>query len=245
MSGRRLRWLVVGVLAALVTVLVAVLLVVWLGRDSGDADDPADPGTASGAAGDAGHAAESAVATSEETATEPSGSPTPDESGPPLESLPLRDPGDHLPADGVSDIPAIGSDLVEGDYFAHVRPTGPTSPLLEADVQVFYFGGAADEYLAVHDPTAEIPPPNGFVIVNESTSVRQVPTAADVRIWDWCFGGDGQLEFAERSLDEWRTAPADGSQECAAGADLGHGGELYWLQVRGGETQRLIGQFLP
>ena len=242
-GSRRLPW----VLVVLLLMAVAALVVVLVMRDGGAvdvADDVASPPVsptptasaevaqtgADGAAGDEG----------DEAAADDAG-----DADPPADDLPLLDPGEHLPADGVSDIPAVGEDLVDGDYLAHVTDADLDEMVLDADVEVIYFGEAADEYLLAHAPTAEIPPPNGFVLVNESTNVRQVPMADDVRIWDWCSGDDGLLTFLERTRTEWWHAPLTGSQECSAGADLGHGGDLYWLQVRDGEVKRLIGQYLP
>lgn len=57
--------------------------------------------------------------------------------------------------------------------------------------------------------------------------------------------GDDLAELARTRGLEWWQAPLAGSQECSAGAGLGHGGDLYWLQVRDGEVKRLIGQYLP
>lgn len=240
-GSRRLPWVLVGVLAVAVLALVVLLLM----RDDDPADEAGGPATPSdtpsvtASAGGADDVEQTETDERADDAADDTGDERPDE------ALPLRDPGDHLPSDGVSDIPAVGADLVDGDFFSHVTGADPTTMLLEADVEVIYFGAAADAYLLEHDPTAEIPPPNGLVIVNESSNVRQVPMADDIRIWDWCFGGDGQLSFAERSLEEWRLAPADGDQRCDAGAALGHGAAVYWLQVRDGEVKRVIGQYLP
>lgn len=237
-GSRRLPWVLVALLLMVVTALAVVLVM----RDDGaaDADDVASPPSDS----------PTPTATSEveqtgtdEAADEGAGDVADDVE--PRGDLPLLDPGEHLPADGVSDIPAVGADLVNGDYIAHVTDADLTAMVLDADVEVIYVGEAADEYLLAHDPTAEIPPPNGFVLVNESTNIRHVPMADDIRIWDWCSGDDGLLTFLERTPMEWWLAPPDGSQECSAGPGVGHGGDLYWLQVRDGEVKRLIGQYLP
>lgn len=230
-GSRRLPWVLVALLLMVVTALVVVLVM----RDDGAADTAA-------ASPPADTPSPTATAEVEQAGTDEAneGDGGADDTETAADDLPLLDPGEHLPADGVSDIPAVGSDLVNGDYVAHVTDADLTAMVLDADVEVIYFGEAADDYLLAHDPTAEIPPPNGFVLVNESTNVRQVPMADDVRIWDWCFDG-----FLERTPMEWWLAPAPGSQECSAGAGLGHGGDLYWLQVRDGEVKRLIGQYLP
>ncbi|GEN80102.1 hypothetical protein [Actinotalea fermentans] len=234
-GSRRLPWVLVALLLMVVTALVVVLVM----RDDDAADDA--PATSPPAE------TPSATATAEVEQAETGEGDEADEGDddPSAGDLPLLDPGEHLPADGVSDIPAVGTDLVNGDYVAHVTDADLSTMVLGADVEVLYIGAAADEYLLEHDPTAEIPPPNGFVLVNDSTDVRQVPMADDVRIWDWCSGDDGQLTFLERTPMDWWLAPAPGSQQCSAGAGLGHAGNLYWLQVRDGEVKRLIGQYLP
>lgn len=236
-GSRRLPWVLVALLLMAVTALVVVLVL----RDDDAADTAADPTTPS----DTPTATATADVDQAGTGEADEGDGGADDTEPADDDLPLLDPGEHLPADGVSDIPAVGADLVNGDYIAHVTDADLTSMLLDADVEVIYFGDAADEYLLANDPTAEIPPPNGFVLVNESTNVRQVPMADDIRIWDWCSGDDGLLTFLERTPMEWWLAPTPGSQQCSAGAGLGHGGDLYWLQVRDGEVRRLIGQYLP
>ena len=243
-GSRRLPWVLVAVLLMVVTALVVVLIL----RDDGSdevAGDAATPPSDTPTAGPTSTTeAEQTGAGSADEAAGGAGDAG-DASGSDAGDLPLTEPGAHLPADGSSDVPALGADLVEGDYVAHVTDADLDDMVLSADVEALYVGEAADDYLREHDPTAEIPPPNGFVLVNESTNVRQVPIADDVRIWDWCFGADGRLAYAERTPIEWWLAPPTASQECSAGAGLGHGGDLYWLQVRDGEVRHLIGQYLP
>lgn len=246
-GSRRLPWVLVGILAVAVAALVVVLVL----RGGDGADDAAQGATPSGTPSTTASTMAGTTASAEpagpedEPGAEPSTGPTPDDDGPPLAAMPLSDPGDHLPDDEVSAIPAVGEDLRDEDYFVHLAGVDVTARTIGVDVEVFYFGDAAVEYLLEHDPTAEIPPPNGYYIVNESPALRTLPLADDARIWDWCFGADG-LTFAERSLDEWAAAPAGGETACEAGAALSHGwNEIYWLQVRGGEVKRVIGQYLP
>lgn len=239
-GSRRLPWVLVALLLMAVTALVVVLVM----RDD-DAADMADDVTSPPVSPTPTASAEVAQTGADGAAGDEGSDDDAGDADPSADDLPLLDPGEHLPADGVSDIPAVGTDLVNGDYIAQVTDADLTSMVLDADVEVLYIGDAADDYLLAHDPTAEIPPPNGFVLVNESTNVRHVPMADDIRIWDWCSGDDGLLTFLERTPTDWWHAPLTGSQECSAGAGLGHGGDLYWLQVRDGEVRRLIGQYLP
>ncbi len=262
-------WVILGVLGVVLTALVTILLM----RDDGGSDvaGQAADGAATPAATasrsptpipshtpDAGPAAttEPASADSDEGAegAAAGAGDVADEGGPgaegaaagagAVEPLPLWDPGER-PDSTSSDVPAVGEDLVEGDYFVQVTGFHPVERIVYFDVQQLLVGEAAVQYLLVHDPTAEIPPPNGYVIVNESTALRGLDLADDARLWDWCVDG-GAVSYAERTFDEWGDAFFDGwSQECSAGADLGHGAYLFWLQVREGEVQRVVGQYLP
>lgn len=222
--------ILVGVAATALTALVAVLVWYTPAEINQAADDvvasPVEP-------------------PSEEPSDEASDGPSDEASA---AGLPLLDPGEHLPADGSSDVPAAGSDLVEGDYVGHVVGIDPGARTVVVDVEVFYSGQAAIDYLAAHEPDEENPPPNDYWIANDSTDVRTLALADDARVWDWCFTtSGGELGFAERSVAEWAAAPAGGGDmACDAGPALSRGGnEVYWLQVRGGEVARLIGQYLP
>lgn len=264
----RLPWVILGVLGVVLTALVTILLM----RDAGGADVAGDDAASPSATATSRSPTPIPSPTpSPTTADEPEGADDgaegaaagagdvdgddADDGGPgeegaaagagAVEPLPLWDPGD-LPDSGASDVPAVGEDLVEGDYVAHVTGAFPETMTLEADIQQLLWGEAAVQYLLVHDPTAEIPPPNGVVIVNESEAIRLVPMADDIRIWDWCFDDHGEPAYLERTLVQWREAPAGTSQECSEGPDdLGHGAALYWLQVREHEVRRVIGQYLP
>ena len=261
-------WVILGVLGVVLTALVTILLMRSCGAADG-ADDAA--GTASPSATTvrpsptpvpsstptptAATSAEAAGADDgAEGASAGAGDDVGDDDAPPaegaaagagaVEPLPLWDPGER-PDSASSDVPMAGEDLVEGDYFVQVTGFHPIERFVSFDVQQLLLGEAAVQYLLVHDPTAEIPPPNGYVIVNESDAIRSLDLADDARLWDWCYDG-GALSYAERTFDEWVDAFFEGwSQECSAGADLGHGAYLFWLQVREGEVQRVVGQYLP
>lgn len=235
--GRWLPWLIVAV-AALVVALVMVILT------SGD-DAPAD-------ADDTPPATEPPTEPPAE-ATEPTTEPTettPEAEEPPAEpDLPLSAPGEHIPGSNVSAIPASSdpaAPLADGDYFGHLAGVDLTAGTVDVDVQIFYLGQAAIDYLTANDPTAEIPPPNDYVIVNASTQLRTLTLADDVRVWDWCNQTSGELGFAERDVADWAAAPAGGEMACEAGAALSHGwNEVYWFQVRDAEVKQVIGQYLP
>ena len=234
MSRRGVLWVLGGVAAVAVAVLV-VLLVWYAPADEEVAPDDvvASPATSS-------------EEPSETPSEEPADVPTDD--GPADPGAPLRDPGDHLPADGSSDVPAAGSELVEGDYFAHLEDIDAAAGTIDVDVEVFYYGDAAIDYLTAHEPDEENPPPNDYWIANDSTAVRTLPLADDAQVWDWCFTtSGGELGFAERTVAEWAAAPAGGGDmACDSGPALSRGyDEVYWLQVRGGEVRRVIGQYLP
>ncbi|KGM15554.1 hypothetical protein N867_07545 [Actinotalea fermentans ATCC 43279 = JCM 9966 = DSM 3133] len=209
----------------------------------GSTDAPGPAGAADDTEGDEGAAADAGDVPADEGGPGEEGAAA-GAGDVPTETLPLWDPGER-PDSVSSDVPMAGEDLVEGDYFVQVTGFHPIERFVSFDVQQLLLGEAAVQYLLVHDPTAEIPPPNGYVLVNESDAIRSLDLADDARLWDWCYDG-GALSYAERTFDEWVDAFFDGwSQECSAGADLGHGAYLFWLQVREGEVQRVIGQYLP
>lgn len=218
---------------------VAAIVVVALGvfawqLASGD-EHPDDEQAASAEPTDA----VSPTADATDTATTPPAEPTPT-----TPAMPLKAPGESRFVDGVSAIPTT-PELPDADYFAHLTGVDVAARTVTFDVEVMYTGQAAIDYLTANDPTAENPPPNDFVIVNQSTATRTLPLADDARIWDWCTGGDG-LDMVERPLNEWAAAPADGDTTCGLGAALSHGSnELYWFDVRGGVVQQVVGQYIP
>ena len=160
--------------------------------------------------------------------------------------MPLKPPEDSRFVDGVSAIPTT-TELEDGDYFGHLTGIDVTARTVSFDIEIFYTGQAAIDYLTANDPTAENPPPNDYVIVNDSALIRTLPLAADVRIWDWCYPEtESELGFAERSLTEWAAAPAGGDTSCGTGPALSHGwNEVYWFDVRDGIVMQVIGQYLP
>ena len=226
-----LLWALLGIAVLAVAVLAYLLL-------RGNADEPADD----------------AAATPSQTATEtpePEATPEPTEtpaepSEPPVDAMPLKPPEDSRFVDGVSAIPTT-TELEDGDYFGHLTRIDVTARTVSFDIEIFYTGQAAIDYLTANDPTAENPPPNDYVIVNESALIRTLPLAADVRIWDWCYPEtESELGFAERSLTEWAAAPAGGDTSCGTGPALSHGwNEVYWFDVRDGIVMQVIGQYLP
>lgn len=219
-----LWWVVVIAVLALIAVAVVVLT----------RDDDATP------------SAEPTATTPATTTDEPTDAATePPSDDPPAEStMPLKAPEESRFVDGVSAIPTT-PDLPDGDYLAHLTGIDTAARTVTFDVEIMYTDQAANDYLAAHDPAAENPPPNGYVMVNESTNTRTLPLADDARIWDWCTGGAG-LEMAERPFAEWAAAPADGDTTCGLGAALSHGSnEVYWFDVRSGVVEQVVGQYLP
>ena len=233
--GRWLPWLIVAIAAL---VLAVVLALVTRGDDA-----PAD-------AGETPPATETPLETTEPT-TEPSPEPTAEADDPPVEpDMPLSAPGEHIPDSNVSAIPPSSDPtvpLADGDYFGHLAGVDVTGGTVSVDIEIFYIGPAAIDYLTANDPTAENPPPNDYIIVNESTQLRTLSLAADVRVWDWCNEtSGGTLGVAERDVAQWAAAPAGGEMACDAGAALSHGwSEVYWFQVRDAEVKQVIGQYLP
>jgi hypothetical protein len=219
------------VVAVAVLALIAVAVVV-LTRDDGGAAEPT--------------ASTPATTTTPSVATEPTDATTAPPADDPTtaSTMPLKTPEESRFVDGVSAIPTT-PDLPDGDYFAHLTAVDTAARTVTFDVQVMYTGQAANDYLTAHDPAAENPPPNGYVIANDSTNTRTLPLADDARIWDWCTG-DAGLAMAERPFAEWAAAPADGDTTCGLGAALSHGSnEVYWFDVRDGVVKQVVGQYLP
>jgi len=50
------------------------------------------------------------------------------------------------------------------------------------DVAIFSIGQAANDRLTANDPTAENPPPDDYIIVNDVENIRTVPLSSDVRV---------------------------------------------------------------
>jgi hypothetical protein len=233
--GRWLPWLIVASAALALAVFMALFT-------RGD-DAPADADETPPATG--------APEETTEPTTEPDTEPTSEADDPPAEpAMPLSAPGEHIPDSSVSAIPSSSDPdvpLADGDYFGHLAGVDVTAGTVSVDIEIFYLGQAAIDYLTANDPTAENPPPNDYIIVNESDQLRTLILADDVRVWDWCNEtSPGTLGFAERDVAEWAAAPVGGELACDAGAALSHGwNEVYWFQVRDAEVKQVIGQYLP
>jgi len=226
-----LLWALLGIAVLAVAVLAFLLL-------RGNADEPADDAAATPTTEATEPAAEETQ--EPEVTTEPTEEPE-------VVTMPLKPPGEHLPESGISAIPLVGESLGDGDYFGYLKGVDLSGGTVDIDVAIFYIGQAAIDYLTANDPTAENPPPNDYIIVNDVENVRTVPLSPDVRVWDWCNQtSGGELGFAERTVTEWAAAPAGGEMACDAGPALSHGwNETYWLQVRGNVVMQVIGQYLP
>ena len=223
----RLLWLLVGLLLVAVAVLVALLL----RNQDADRDEPDVAPTPT----------EASPSASVEPSEEPSVEPTAD-------AMPLLPPEEHFPESGVSAIPLSADALEDGDYFGFVKTIDVAGRTIDADIAIFYSGQAAIDYLTENDPSAENPPPNDYLIVNDVERVRTLDVSPDARIWDWCFGDDTVgLAFVERaSLDAWAAAPLDWELNCASGAAMARDpAAIYWIDVRDGVVAQIIGQFLP
>jgi hypothetical protein len=237
--GRWLPWLIVAIAALVLAVVVAIFT---RGGEAPADTEETPPATEA--------PAETTEPTIEPT-TEPSAEPPSEADDPPAEpDMPLSAPGEHIPDSNVSAIPSSSDPavpLTDGDYFGHLASVDVTAGTVDVDIEIFYIGQAAIDYLTANDPTAENPPPNDYIIVNESTQLRTLTLADDVRVWDWCNAtSGGTLGFAERDVAEWAAATAGGEMACDAGAALSRGwNEVYWFQVRDAEVEQVIGQYLP
>lgn len=160
--------------------------------------------------------------------------------------MPLLGPEESRLVDGVSGVPS-GDSLADGDYFGYLHAVDPAAGTVEFDVAIMYVGQAAIDWLTANDPGAENPPPNDYIIVNESDRTRTLPLTDEARVWNWCFESAGGLGFVERTVGQWAAAPTTGDQMCDAGATAlpRDPANLYWFDVRGGAVAQVVGQFVP
>jgi hypothetical protein len=221
----RLLWVLVGLLVVAIVVVVALQLRDEDGRDAPDVlPTPTEEGPP----------------VLPEPSPEPTEEPTPD-------AMPLLGPEESRLVDGASKIPASDTSLEDGDYFGILRGIDPAAGTVDVDIAIFYVGSAAEDWLTANDPTAENPPPNDHIIVNEVERIRTLPIAAGAAVWAWCYldGSEG-LPFVKLTVAQWASAPDGGEPTCTAGTSIGRDpSNLYWFDVRGGVVQQVVGQYVP
>lgn len=159
---------------------------------------------------------------------------------------PLPDPQAHYTPDGASSIPPSdpAAPLPDGNYLAHVSDIDAGGGTVSADVVVLYFGSAAEAWVAANAPGTEIL--DDYVSDDPDGQVdRVIPLAADMPVWEVCWGPNEEKVQRTGGVAEWATAPTeDGESLCSDTSTIPVGG-LYWLDVRGGVIAQAVAQFVP
>jgi hypothetical protein len=148
----------------------------------------------------------------------------------------------------VSDAPASGDGLEDGDFFGSVLAVDPGARTITVDLGVFYGGAAAGDWAGQHAPDlldGGSLPPNGYVVVDDVQRSRTVRLAPGAAITGFCVLPDGEVVQQAREL---AGLTEDGDPGCIATSAVGGqvgGSSRFWLDVRGGEVAQLVGQYLP
>jgi hypothetical protein len=215
-SSRR-TWIVVAgivVVVAVVGTLAAIAL-------SGDDDTQAEPGP-----------------TGEPSVTLPS-SPT-ETTG--LSPQPPGSTGTTGSANpGCSGAPAPAT-LADGTYFGYVESADVDSGTMGFDLACFYTGEEANEQAAQRGD--EVPVPNDVYIVNDNTTIRDVPVdpSTELLLIDW---NDCCETSPGAELDAF--ASAIGGPDFVEIGGRRYAGSLspYWVTIENGQVVLIEEQFLP
>lgn len=216
-SGSRRNWIVVAGIVAVVAVVGTIATIAL----SGDDDTRAGQGP-----------------TGEPSVTLPS-SPT-ETTG--LSPQPTGSTGTTGSANpGCSGAPAPAT-LADGRYFGFVESVDLDSGTMGFDLACFYSGEEANEQAAQRGD--EVPVPNDVYIVNDNTTIRDVPVdpSTELLLIDW-------NECCETSpgaeLDAF--ASAIGEQDFIEIGGRRYAGSLspYWVTIENGRVALIEEQFLP
>lgn len=148
----------------------------------------------------------------------------------------------------VSDAPASGDGLEDGDFFGSVLAVDPDARTITVDLGVFYGGAAATAWAREHAPELLEDgmdlPPSGFEVVDDVERSRTVALAPDAVVTGFCIRPDGVVVQQARDL-AGLTGPGDASCSATSRVDGAVGGaSRFWVDVRGGEVVQLVGQYL-
>lgn len=142
---------------------------------------------------------------------------------------------------GCSGAPAPAT-LAEGTYFGFVESVDVDSGTMGFDLACFYTGEEANEQAAQRGD--EVPVPNDVYIVNDNTTIRDVPVdpSTELLLIDW-------NECCETSpgaeLDAF--ASAIGEPDFVEIGGRRYAGSLspYWVTIENGQVVLIEEQFLP
>jgi hypothetical protein len=142
---------------------------------------------------------------------------------------------------GCSGAPAPAT-LADGTYFGYVESVDVDSGTMGFDLACFYTGEEANEQAAQRGD--EVPVPNDVYIVNDNTTIRDVPVdpSTELLLIDW-------NECCETSpgaeLDAF--ASAIGGPDFVEIGGRRYAGSLspYWVTIENGQVVLIEEQFLP
>lgn len=148
----------------------------------------------------------------------------------------------------VSDAPASGDGLEDGDFFGSVLAVDPDGRTITVDLELFYGGAAATAWARENAPEVLEDgmdlPPSGFQVIDEVQRARTLALAPDVVVTGFCVRPDGTVEQHARDL-AGLTGPGDAGCSATSRVDgAGGGAAQFWVDVRGGEVVQLVGQYL-
>jgi hypothetical protein len=142
---------------------------------------------------------------------------------------------------GCSGAPAPAT-LADGTYFGYVESVDVDSDTIGFDLACFYTGEEANEQAAQRGD--EVPVPNDVYIVNDNTTIRDVPVdpSTELLLIDWnecCEVSPGA------ELDAF--ASAIGGPDFVEIGGRRYAGSLspYWVTIENGQVVLIEEQFLP
>jgi hypothetical protein len=142
---------------------------------------------------------------------------------------------------GCSGAPAPAT-LADGTYFGYVESVDVDSGTMGFDLACFYTGEEANEQAAQRGD--EVPVPNDVYIVNDNTTIRDVPVdpSTELLLIDW-------NECCETSpgaeLDAFASAIGGPDFVEIGGRRYAGGLSPYWVTIENGQVVLIEEQFLP
>jgi hypothetical protein len=142
---------------------------------------------------------------------------------------------------GCSGAPAPAT-LADGTYFGYVESVDVDSGTMGFDLACFYTGEEANEQAAQRGD--EVPVPNDVYIVNDNTTIRDVPVdpSTELLLIDWnecCEVSPGADLDAFASSIGGRDFVEIGGRRYAGGLSP------YWVTIESGQVVLIEEQFLP
>jgi hypothetical protein len=132
--------------------------------------------------------------------------------------------------------------LVDGTYFGYVESVDVDSGTMGFDLACFYTGEEANEQAAQRGD--EVPVPNDVYIVNDNTTIRDVPVDQSTELllidWNECCETSPGAELVA-------FASAIGGPDFVEIGGRRYAGSLspYWVTIESGQVVLIEEQFLP